>query len=167
MPDFTLEPQASATFRTTAWEDPAFTLADARAAAIAASGLSEAAFNALPAEQQGRWMAQAPQPRPSRVTTIQDRNRYAWTVNVGTLLKVWVKPDGGVAGAPDSALDSRLPYAWFVETPYGPDSPSFTPGLSSQLYFLPTVIGHYTLVVRRPLGGAVVLHIDCVNPAPP
>lgn len=137
MPDFTLEPQKTATFRTLPWKDPPFFPPDDR------------------------------EPKPSRVTAVNDRNRFAWTVNIGTMMKIWVKPDGGVAGAPDSAFASRQPYAWFAETPYGFDSPSFAPGMSSQLSFLPPMLGHYTLVVRRKEGGAVVLHVDCIDPALP
>lgn len=118
----------------------------------------------LPTFKTVAWKDPPSLSRPSRVTTTLGRSRFAWQVQVNTQFQVWARPDGGAAGDPDTVLGGRLFTAWFAESPELPVSPSYSVGYSGRIYFTPTLIGHIVLVVRRKDGGAVVLHIDCVDP---
>ncbi|HET9932987.1 MAG TPA: hypothetical protein VFQ35_19925 [Polyangiaceae bacterium] len=166
MPDFTLVPKLNGTvFHTVPWTDP-----PAPHAAVTAAG-GQSAWDALNASQQFALNMQHPD-RPSRVTAIQGRQRFAWQATVNRPFQVWCQPDGGVAGCPDSALGGRLFDAWFAESPELPLGPNYSVGYTSRLYYTPHLAGHYVLVVRRNdgRGGGVVLHIDVVDPtasAPP
>ncbi len=163
MPDFVLVPKANGTvFRTVPWTDPAAP----NAAITAAGGL--AAWNALNANQQFALKMQHPD-RPSRVTEIQSRPRFAWQATLNRKFEVWCQPDGGAAGAADSTLNGRTFDAWFAESPELPLGPNYSVGYTSRLYYTPHLAGHYVLVVRRNdgRGGGVVLHVDVVDPTQP
>ncbi len=164
MPDFQLVPQVDGDyFKTVPWND--HPSATPLALAIAAAG-GQAAWDLLsPAEQAAR-LAQYPPARPSRLTQIQDRPRYAWTGTINQPITVWAQPDGvSVAGVPDTALGGRLFEAWFVESPELPLNPSYVFGHTSRIYYTPSRPGHYTMCVRRKAGGAVVFHVDILDPA--
>jgi hypothetical protein len=159
VPDFQLIPQLNGTvFRTVPWTDPALP----NAAIAAAGGIG--VWNTLNANQQFALRLQNPD-RPSRVTSIQARPRFAWQATLNRTFQVWCQPDSGVAGAPDSALGGRLFDAWFTESPELPLGPNYSVGYTSRLYYTPHLVGHFVLVVRRKDGGGVVLHIDVVDPA--
>lgn len=161
MPDFQLVPQLNGTvFRTVSWTDPAVP----NAAVAAAGGLT--AWNALNEAQQFALRLQHPD-RAARVTSIQARPRFAWQATLHRPFQVWCQPDGGVAGAADTALGGRLFDAWFAESPELPLGPNYSVGYTSRIYYTPHLVGHFVLVVRRKDGGGVVLHIDVVDPAAP
>ena len=163
MPDFSLVPQLNGTvFRTVPWTDPAVAPNDALLAAIADAG-GQTAWDALAPAQQQALLARHPA-KPSRVTSIQGRQRFAWTATLNRPFQVWAMADGGVAGAADSTLGGLLFDAWFVESPELPFGPNNSVGFTSRLYYTPRLVGHFVLVVRRKDGGGVVLHIDVVDP---
>lgn len=164
MPDFALVPQLNGTvFHTVPWTDPPNNPIEA---AIEAAG-GQAAWDSLSPEQRAVLISQRPSARPSRVTSIEGRQRFAWQATVHRPFQVWAKPDGGAAGDPDTALGGRLFVAWFVESPELPLGPNYSVGYTSRLYYTPHLVGHFVLVVRRDRGGGVVLHVDVVDPAAP
>ena len=116
------------------------------------------------------WTDPATATKPSRVTDHLARQRFAWTTYTNELFEVWARSDAtGVEGEPDTALAGRLYTAWFAEVP-ALVSPYFSPGYTSRIQCMVPLPGHCVLVVQRPQGGRIALHIDVLdplNPAPP
>jgi hypothetical protein len=89
---------------------------------------------------------------------------------VGDRVTLKATPDGGTEAPVDAALSGRFFTADWVERPqacYPGPWVNPQPGRSSVIRFAAPVVGHYTLAVRRPGGGAVILHFDKVPPEAP
>jgi hypothetical protein len=112
------------------------------------------------------WTDPATATKPSRVTDHLGRGRRAWTAYVNEPFEVWAKTLVGVAGEPDVDLAGRLYESWFAEAPVIV-SPTYPVGYTSRVRCVVPLPGHCVLVVRRPLGGRVAIHIDVLDPANP
>jgi hypothetical protein len=84
--------------------------------------------------------------------------RIVGTVGVQVELTARV---GGVEAPLDGALGGNLFTASFDETPSVSLPVISSPGGQSSVQrFTPNVVGHYTLRMLRPSGGAIIHHID-------
>ncbi len=101
--------------------------------------------------------------KPSRVNPYAQRPLRRRMGLVGTEVELIATAED-VEGPADVDLTGRTFMTQLVEFP-GSTPPNLLhpPGLSSVTTFTPAVAGHYTLVIRRRLGGGgVFLHLDVV-----
>lgn len=101
------------------------------------------------------------QGKPSRINPYAQRPHRRRVGEVGTELELTATVDGE-EGPDDATLGDATFISWLVEFP-GPTRPNLShpTGVSSVSRFTPAVAGHYTIVVRRKLGGGgVFLHVD-------
>lgn len=113
------------------------------------------------------WEDPALGERASRVNPSAVAPHRHFVVPAHEEVEVTVTPDGAVEGALDSALAGNVFVAWFAEVPGDRGLwPIITQpaGQSTVQRFTPHKAGHYTLVVRRLVGGAVIFHVDVEPP---
>jgi hypothetical protein len=98
--------------------------------------------------------------RPSRLNPTGTHPHKRRRATVGQQVVVTATVDG-VSGPADAALGGRLFLGMLSECPDRPGLSSPANHTSVQR-FTPRVAGHYTIVVRRDGGGAVILHMDAL-----
>lgn len=98
--------------------------------------------------------------KPSRLRSVEGVPQLRWAVT-GAEVEVRCTPDGGAEGAADAALGGRLFLFQFIEHPTLGGPVAYQPaGFTSIVRWFAPYVGHYTLWLYRPQGGAVVLHFD-------
>jgi hypothetical protein len=101
--------------------------------------------------------------QPSRLNPSPGYPHKRYVGTVGSAIEIWAYVDGTVKA--DSELDGRLFFPWSVEAPHpwavGFSSPA---GWSAKQSFVPQREGHYCIGIRRPAGGAMLIHIDAEAP---
>lgn len=110
------------------------------------------------------WLDPSSPHEPSRVNARagQPLRRVMGRVGVPIIMSATV--DNEVA-PPDSALDGRLFWTFFIEGPTThPGLLILSPGQSSVQRFTPPLPGHYTVRWRRPRGGLWHMHVDVEAP---
>lgn len=95
---------------------------------------------------------------PSRINPEPERPPTRWVATVGVAVTLTARVNG-VDAPLDGALGGRLFTGEVAEAPT-PTVIIGTGGQSSVQTFIPTAAGHYTLIMRRPQGGGVWLHVD-------
>lgn len=110
------------------------------------------------------WLdPEGPGAEPSRINPQPGHpmKRYLGTVGVPVVIYCYV----GGSQLPDGSLGGRLFVPYTVESP-NPYPVSFTPtaGWTATVSFTPDTAGHYCVGIRRPEGGAVLVHVDAEDP---
>jgi len=98
---------------------------------------------------------------PSRINPLPDRAHTYWTTSIGQTITVTATVGGTVAPL-DGALGGRLFYAKWSEWPAGwaPPNVVVTPGQSSVMTFTPLALGHYVFVMKRQVGGGIMIPFE-------
>ncbi len=104
---------------------------------------------------------------PSRLNAFAEHPHLRYVAETGVPVEVTAVV-GGVSAPMDAALGGRLFSFYVIEWPLeGTSPPPATSGAAAQSSvqtFTPTEAGHYTLKMKRPAGGAILLHIDSLDP---
>lgn len=100
-----------------------------------------------------------PNGEPSRIRPRPGFAQLYPVVTVGQLVTLIATPFGASSGPPDTALGGRLFFPFLVEG-FGPPMFVSIPGQSSIIAWTPGNAGHHLVGVRRPNGGAVLMHVD-------
>lgn len=135
MPDFDVQVTAGATLRP--WKDP-----------VGPNG-EPSRIRPHPGQPQLYWEGHANV--PVTLTALVDN-----IVDLGGGSFAILPP---LVGPPDIELGGRL-FTPFMAEGIGPPFFSSAPGLSSVVTFTPISGGHYCIGLRRPNGGAVLVHLD-------
>lgn len=98
---------------------------------------------------------------PSRVRPHPGNPQLYWQVKVGATVEFRCSV-AGVEAPLDAALGGRLFTGYVVESPGAPTYTTPAPAQSSVQQFTPSLPGHYAIRIRRPSGGAVIVHFDAV-----
>ena len=102
--------------------------------------------------------------RPARTNFDTDAPGHHFRVPLNTAVYIEAGLVNGsvIDWIPTDAAAVRTWTIFEAERPQGSGPLSFvgTAGSSSQQTFTPTARGHYTLIMRRDTGGAVVIHLD-------
>ena len=103
-----------------------------------------------------------PHGEPSRIRPYPGQPQPCWQGKVGTPIVMQALIDG--AALPDGSLGGRLFTPFLAEgigpALFSPAVPAWQGLFSSSVQFTPFAGGHYTLGMRRPDGGAALLHLD-------
>lgn len=99
---------------------------------------------------------------PTRQNAFEEHPHLRFVAEVGVEVEVSASI-AGVVGPLDATLGGLLFSFSFAELP-GISPPSITSpvGQSSVQRFTPPAAGHYTMKLKRPANGAVILHIDAL-----
>lgn len=109
-----------------------------------------------------QWLDPASVGTPSRLNSFSEHPHLRYRATVGVQVEVTATVLS-VAGEIDANLGGRLFSFFFVELPSSAVPAITSPaGQSSVQRFTPTAAGHFTLKLKRPSGGAVILHVDAL-----